>query len=146
MDKRFLVTWLVVFVAWFLGSFVVHGVMLRPNYMALKHLFRPEEQASQYMPLMMLAHVIMAGAFTWIYGRGREAKPWLAQGVRYGIAVALLGVVPTYMIYYVVQPMPPGTVIKQIVFDGALVVLLGIVVAWMYRSVTAAVAATATAS
>ena len=146
MEKRFWITWLVVFVAWFLGSFVVHGVLLHPNYVALKQLFRPEDQAQQYMPLMVLAHVIMAGAFTWIYSRGREAKPWLAQGVRYGIAVALLGVVPTYMIYYVVQPMPPGTVIKQIVFDGTLVVLLGIIVAWMYRSVTVTGAAPATAS
>jgi hypothetical protein len=146
MDKRFLIGWLVVFVVWFLGSFVVHGVLLRPNYMALKQLFRPEEQAQQYMPLMVLAHVIMSGAFTWIYSRGREAKPWLAQGVRYGIAVALLTVVPTYITYSVVQPMPPGTVIKQIVFDGGLIVILGIVVAWMYRNVTAAAAAPATAS
>jgi hypothetical protein len=146
MGKRFLISWLVVFVAWFLGSFVVHGVLLRPDYMELKHLFRPEEQAQQFMPLMALAHVIMAGAFTWIYSRGREAKPWLAQGVRYGVAVALLGVVPTYMIYYVVQPMPAGTVIRQIVFDGALVVLLGVVVAWMYRKVSATFAVPATAS
>jgi hypothetical protein len=38
--------------------------------------------------------------------RGVEAKPWVAQGERFGIAVALLTVWPTYLIYYVVQPMP----------------------------------------
>lgn len=30
----------------------------------------------------ILAHVIMSGAFAWIYARGNEAKPWLGQGIR----------------------------------------------------------------
>jgi hypothetical protein len=84
---------------------------------------------------MVLAHVILAGAFVWIYARGVEAKPWLAQGVRFGIAVALLTIVPSYLIYFVVQPMPASVVIKQIVFDGILLVILGIIVAWLYRGV-----------
>jgi hypothetical protein len=29
--------------------------------------------------------------------------------------------------------MPAAVVIKQIVFDGVLMVILGIIVAWMYR-------------
>jgi hypothetical protein len=82
---------------------------------------------------MILAHVIMAGAFVWIYARGVEAKPWLAQGIRFGIAIVLLAVVPTYTIYFVVQPMPGVHVVKQIVFDGVLVVILGAITAWFYR-------------
>ena len=133
MNKKFLITWLVVFVVWMLGSFGVHGVLLHADYSALPTLFRPEAEAGPYFPIMILAHVILAGAFTWIYSRGVEAKPWLAQGVRFGIVVALLTIVPTYLIYYVVQPMPMATVVKQIVFDGVLLLILGIVVAWMYR-------------
>ena len=57
----------------------------------------------------------------------------LAQGVRFGVAVALLTIVPSYIIYFVVQPMPANVVIKQIVFDGILLVILGIIVAWLYR-------------
>ncbi len=134
MNKKFLITWLMVFVVWMLGSFVVHGVLLHADYSALPTLFRPEAEAGPYFPIMILAHVILAGAFTWIYSRGIEAKPWLAQGVRFGIVVALLTIVPTYLIYFVVQPMPMATVVKQIVFDGVLLVILGIVVAWMYRN------------
>jgi hypothetical protein len=37
------------------------------------------------------------------------------------------------LIYFVVQPMPGGVVIKQIIFDGVLVVILGTIVAWLYR-------------
>jgi hypothetical protein len=86
---------------------------------------------------MILAHVLLAGAFVWIYARGVESKPWIAQGVRYGIAVALLTSVPTYLIYFVVQPMPGGVVVKQIILDGILLVILGVIVAWLYRGTPA---------
>jgi hypothetical protein len=134
MNKKFLLGWLVVFVAWMLGSFIVHGALLNSDYMKLPQLFRPEADAGAYFPLMILAHVVMAGAFVWIYTRGVEAKPWIAQGVRFGIVVALLTVVPTYTIYYVVQPMPGMLVLKQIVFDGSLLVVLGAVIAYFYRA------------
>jgi hypothetical protein len=133
MNKKFAIVWLVLFVAWFLGSFIVHGVLLRSDYMQLTNLFRAEGDEQRYFPLMILAHALLSGAFVWIYARGVEPKPWLAQGVRFGFAVALLTVVPNYTIYFVVQPMPGAVVIKQIVCDGALLMILGAIVAWLYR-------------
>jgi hypothetical protein len=133
MNKTFLIAWGIVFVVWMAGSFVVHGLLLHADYEKVSQLFRPEAEAQKYFPLMILAHVIMAGALTWIYARGVEAKPWLGQGLRFGAAVALLTVVPWYIIYYVVQPMPGMHVVKQIVFDGILVLVLGAVVAFVYR-------------
>jgi hypothetical protein len=133
MDKKFFIAWIAIFVAWMAGSFVVHGVLLHDDYAQLPNLMRTEADAQQHFPLMILAHVIMAGAFVWIYSRGVEAKPWLSQGIRFGIAVALLAIVPTYMIYYVVQPMPGMTVVKQTIFDGILVTILGAIVAFLYR-------------
>ena len=133
MNKKFFVAWLVLFVAWFLGSFLVHGTLLRSDYMQLTTLFRTEAESQPYFPLMILAHLMLSGAFVWIYARGVESKPWLGQGVRFGIAVAFLTTIPTYTIYYVVQPMPAHVVLKQIIFDGALMVILGVIVAWLYR-------------
>ena len=133
LSKKFLIAWVVLFVVWMVGSFVVHGVLLGPDYKQLAGLFRPEADAGKYFPLMILAHVILAGAFVWIYQRGRESRAWLGQGVRFGIAIALLTIVPTYIIYYVVQPMPAATVVKQIVFDGCLIVILGAVTAFMLK-------------
>jgi hypothetical protein len=133
MNKKMIVAWLVLFFAWMLGSFVIHGVLLRSDYMQLPSLFRAEADQQKFFPLMILAHVIMSGAFVWIYARGAEAKPWMAQGVRFGVAVALLTTVPNYMIYFVVQPMPGDVVVKQVIFDGVLVVILGMIVAWLYR-------------
>jgi hypothetical protein len=133
MNKRFFIAWLVIFVAWMAGSFVVHGVLLHDDYSKLSSLFRSEADAQTYFPLMILAHVLLAGAFVWIYSRGVEARPWLPQGIRFGLAIALLTIVPTYIIYYVVQPMPGAVVVKQIVFDGILMLILAAIVAFIYR-------------
>jgi hypothetical protein len=133
MNKRFLAAWLIVFIAWMAGSFLVHGVLLHQDYSTLPNLFRPEAEAQQRFPLMLLAHVILAGAFVWIYSRGVEDAPWTGQGIRFGVAVALLTVVPTYMIYHVVQPMPGSIAVKQIVFAGILLLALGLLVAFLYR-------------
>jgi hypothetical protein len=133
MSKSFLGTWLVVFIVWMLGAYIVHATLLHNDYAALSQMFRADADAQQYFPLMILAHVIMAGAFSWIYIRGHEAKPWLPQGLRFGFAVALLTVIPTYTIYYVVQPMPGQTVVKQIVFDSIVLLVLGATAAFMNR-------------
>ena len=133
MNKKFLTAWVVLFVAWYFGSFVVHGLLLRADYGQLPNLMRNAGDQQKYFPVMLLAHVMLSGAFVWIYARGVEAKPWPAQGARFGLAVAMLTVVPTYLIYFAVQPMPTELVIKQIIFDGILMVILGTIVAWLYR-------------
>lgn len=133
MNKKFFIAWIVIFVAWMAGSFVVHATLLHDDYARLTNLFRTEAEGQGYFPLMVLAHVIMSGAFAWIYSRGVEAAPWLPQGLRFGVAIALLTIVPTYLIYYVVQPMPGALVVKQIVFDGILMLILGMIVAFLYR-------------
>lgn len=136
MNKKFLISWVIVFVAWMAGSFVVHGTLLQSGYAALPNLFRPEADAQNYMHLMLLAHVVMAGAFVWIYQRGLENRSWLPQGLRFGAAIALLGPIPMYSIYYVVQPMPGNFVVQQIVFESILLLVLGALVAFLNKPAT----------
>lgn len=133
MNKRFWLSTLVVFVVAMLTDFLLHGLLLHGDYAQLPNLMRTETDSQQYFPLMLLAHVFMAGALVWIYQRGREDKPWLGQGLRFGLVVAFLTVVPTYLIYYVVQPLPGMLVMKQIIFDLIRTAGLGVVVAWMLR-------------
>lgn len=58
-----------------------------------------DAQLVKFFPFMLLAHVFVAVGFVWVYLMGREDKPFLAQGVRYGVAIAVLTTVPTYLIY-----------------------------------------------
>ena len=132
MNAKFLVAWLVIFILWMIAGVVVHGILLQADYMAT-NLMRPEAEQQEYMVWMLAAHAIMAGAFVWIYSRGREAKAWLGQGLRFGLAVALLAVVPGYLIYYCVQPVPGMLVVKQIVFSTIVMLVLGAAVAFLYR-------------
>jgi hypothetical protein len=134
MSKRFLVAWVVMFVAWMVEGFVVHGLLLNADYLTLPQLFRPPADAQGHFGWMVLAHVSVAGAYVWIYERGISAdRPWLGQGLRFGIAVALLTALPTYIIYYAVQPLPGALVVKQVVFDAIGIVILSVIVAWLYR-------------
>ena len=105
MNKKFLIAWLVIFVVYIACGFVVHGFLLADDY-AKTGLMRPMEQQEGFFHWMVIAHVMMAGAFTWIYARGVENKPWLGQGLRFGLAVAFLAAIPLYLIYYTVQPLP----------------------------------------
>ncbi|MEX2181866.1 MAG: hypothetical protein WD771_07475 [Gemmatimonadaceae bacterium] len=133
MTKTFAIAWLAVFVVWMGGSYLVHGVLLAPGYGEMAELYRPMEESGAYMPYMLGAHAIMAGAFVWVYARGQEAREWLGQGFRFGVTIALLTTVPWYLIYYAVQPLPGMFVVKQIVYDTALVIVLGVMVAFLYR-------------
>ena len=132
MDKKFILSVVLIFVASMVLGFITHAWVLSAEYHATG-LFRPDAEAEAYFPYMLLAHVIMAFAFVWIYRRGCEDKPWVAQGVRFGVAIALLAAVPIYLIYYAVQPMPEMLVFRQAAYETVNMVILGLIVAWMYR-------------
>jgi hypothetical protein len=132
MNKTFFIAWVVVFISWMLGGFVIHGGLLADEYARTPGLFRAQPEMEPYFPLMLLARISAAGAFAWIYSRGVEAAPWVGQGLRYGVAIALLAVVPAYLIYYGVHPAPAALVVKQAILDSILMVLLGLIVAFVY--------------
>lgn len=134
MNKKFLISWVVAFVVWMIGSFAVHGAWLGETYAGMTNMMRPEEEQMGLFHLMLLAHVLMAGAFVWIYQRGVEDKPWVQQGVRFAIAVALLAPIPVYTIYYVVQQTPGMLAVQQSVGDSVVLVVVGLVTAFLNRS------------
>jgi len=136
MNAKFLISWLVMFILFMAAGFAVHGTLLNADYEATG-LMRSAADQKQFFMWMILAHVFLAGAFTWIYSRGMESRAWLGQGLRFGLAVACLTVVPYYLIYYTVQPLPGMLVAKQIVFDTIVYMIMGAVLAYLYRTRTA---------
>ncbi len=132
LDRKFLISAAAMFIMSWALSFIVHGLLLGADYSVTAGM-RPPAEAQTLMHWMILAQALFGVAFAWIYAQGREDKPWLAQGVRFGIAIAFLTVVPTYLIYHVVTPVPFALALKQIVFDAIRLVLMGITVAWINR-------------
>ncbi len=132
MGKKCIISAVVMFImAWAL-SFVVHGLLLGGDY-AVTPGMRPPAEAQKIIGWLILAQALFGAAFAWVYVQGKEDKPWLAQGIRFGIAIAFLTVIPTYLIYHVVTPVPFVLALKQIVYDTIRVVLMGIVLAWINR-------------
>jgi hypothetical protein len=132
MGKKCIISAVVMFVmAWAL-SFVVHGVLLSADYSVTQGMRTPVE-AQSLIPFIIAAQAFFGIAFAWIYLQGKKDKPWLAQGLRFAIAIAFLTVIPTYLIYHVVTPVPLVLAMKQIVFDTIRVLLMGVVLAWINR-------------
>jgi hypothetical protein len=102
--KRLVLTIIVIFIfANFLGYFT-HAIWLRPDYMLVANLYRPEGQ--EKLLWIILAYLSFAIGSVWLYAHGVEDKPWLGQGVRFGIAMWLVLAVPSFFIAYAVQPVP----------------------------------------
>ena len=132
MNRKCIISAVVMFVMSWALSFVVHGLLLAADYADTPGM-RPPAQAQQIIGYLILAQAIFGAAFAWVYYQGKEDKPWLMQGIRFGLAIAALTVIPTYLIYHVVTPIAARLVIKQIVFDTIRLVLMGVVLAWINR-------------
>ncbi|HUE82209.1 MAG TPA: hypothetical protein VMM84_08845, partial [Pyrinomonadaceae bacterium] len=98
--KRLGLTILAVFVVANLTGFFIHAIWLRADYMLVSHLYRPEGE--EKMIWIILAYLAFAIGIVWIYARGVENRPWLGQGVRFGIALWLAFVIPSFFIDYAV--------------------------------------------
>lgn len=132
MDKRFWICGIVMTIAAQLLGFLIHAWLLEADYLALAALYRPEQESASYMGWMLLAHACIGFSLTWLYAQGyAHGRPAVGQGLRFGFALALFSVIPGYLIYYAVQPLPAALVVKQIVFGTIAMLLLGLLVAWL---------------
>jgi hypothetical protein len=133
MDRSFWLATLAAFVASVVLAFFFHGVILAPDYTLLPGVYRGPQFRPGLLSLLLLGQLIMAGAMVAIARYGREARPWLAQGARFGLLVALVSVVPCYLIGYAVTNIPADLALKQILLEAIRAVAMGVVVAWMHR-------------
>ena len=134
MHAKFWISVVVMFVMSMASGFIVHATLLAPDYARLPNLMRTMQDSQNHFQYMLLAHLLIATGFTWIYLKGHEARPWLAQGARYGFAVAVLSTIPTFLIYHAVMPIPMELVVKQIGFDSVSMILMGVVLAFINKT------------
>ena len=132
--RKFLAAFAVVFVLSAVLNFVIHGVLLKPLYQQSAQLMRGEADAGTHVTFLMVGFFFFTLGFVWLYSRGVEAKPWVGQGIRYGLAVWLIATVSRYSIYFAIQPWPAHVVLLQIGYELAMTLVLGLAVAVVYRS------------
>ena len=129
--KRLILAIIVVFVVANLTGFLIHAYLLKADYMLIAEHYRPVGQ--EKMVFICLAYLAFAVGSVIVYAKGIEDKPWLEQGVRFGILMALILAIPSFFIAYAVQPVPSALMVKQIMFETVDKVFLGIVTAAIYR-------------
>ena len=129
--KKLVLTIVVVFIVANLTGFLIHAVLLAPDYMAVKEHYRPE--GSEKMLFINLAYFAFAVGSVLVYAKGVENKPWLGQGLRFGILMWLVLTIPSFFIAYAVQPVPTMLLVKQVLFEGVDKLLLGTITAALYR-------------
>jgi hypothetical protein len=129
--KKAIPTIIVVFIVANIFGFLIHAILLKPDYMPLAAHYRA--MGEEKMLFISLAYLSFAIGSVWVYAKGVEAKSWLGQGIRFGIAMWLVLAVPSFLIAYAVQPVPGMLVVKQILFEGVDKILLGIITAALYR-------------
>jgi hypothetical protein len=75
------------------GLLLIHSVWLKEDYVDTAETWRTREAAQARVWAMLLGTAIYIVGAVLIYERGREAKPWIAQGVRFGILLSLVSVI-----------------------------------------------------
>ena len=129
--KRLVLTIIAVFIAANALGFFLHAIWLQADYMLVSNLYRPEGE--EKIVWIILGYLAFSIGAVWIYARGVENRSWLGQGVRFGIALWLVLVIPTFFIDYAVQPIPLLLMAKLVLYEGISKVLLGILTAALYR-------------
>ena len=129
--KKLVLTIVVVFIVANLTGFLIHAFLLAPDYMAVKEHYRPE--GSEKMIFICLAYLAFAIGAVFAYAKGVENKPWLGQGLRFGIVLWLILTIPSFFIAYAVQPVPTILMVKQVLFEGIDKIVLGLITASLYR-------------
>jgi hypothetical protein len=111
------------------GLLLIHSVWLKQDYVNTASLWRSQEAMTGRIWAMLLAILMYVVGGVLIYIRAVETKPWMGQGFRFGILMALVAVVYGSLSGWVILPIPHALAVKWIVSESLLSVVFGLVVA-----------------
>ena len=133
MSKKFIGAVVAAFVLITAFGYLLHGYLLSDAYNHLPNLMRNADDGLRHMPYIFVGQFITAVALVWIYERGRQEKPWMGQGIRFGIAMAAFGPAARFLIMWAVQQEPHQLAIHQVLGEGIALLITSVVVARIYK-------------
>jgi hypothetical protein len=139
-SKRMMLAMAMVFVVLVLAGFLIHAVWLGPTYQSMRDSgfsLRAPDAVQHRLWLIWFGDLLYAIFFVWVYNRGREEKPWVGQGIRYGVLMTLFTIVPSELTEYAVYNLPHMLVVKWMAAGGVVLVILGLLVAAIGQKKTA---------
>jgi len=133
-QKKFWITFIVVFIVYEITNFVVHGLILGPTYMSeeVKPLFRTQEVLESTQWIRLLTELVWSFFFTFIFVKGYENKG-IMEGIKFGIYIGLFySFVWAYQSYWM-YPLPYSLALQWFMFGLIQCVILGVVAAMIYK-------------
>ena len=133
-SKRFIISFIAVFVTFSLYGFLVWGVLLaEAMYAEMGNIWRVEGE--EHMAWIFIAYALMSYVMVRIFKHGQEDKG-IAEGVRYGLlAGVLFG--SAELIAYAVQPITMKGALMAFGIDVVMFVIAGVVLSVVYKAVGA---------
>lgn len=132
MGKRFWICSALVAMAALVLGLLVHGLLLRADYMAHAALYRSQDEASARFVWILVAYALIGFSMTWLYHRLHYSdQVHLRHGLEFGLAIGLVSFVPWHLLAHVAQPLPLSMMLRQSLLDLAAAGLLGMLLAWL---------------
>jgi len=130
--KRFLISVAATYIVYNILGYLIHVVWLADTYGSLAAVWRPEAEMMSKMWVMYVTSAFFCYFFCYIFVRGYENRG-LGEGLRFGVVITLFYTLPVVYDSYVIYPIPYSLVLQWL-FSGLVVsVILGIVVAMVYK-------------
>lgn len=143
---------LLVFVLFFVGAGVINGIFLFEDWFQAGSILRDWEPSGDgslteidLYHYMVVPYILYALGMVWLYRRGVQARPWLPQGVTFGLMMSLVTILPMRLLNYTTfkfeeggRFIPAGVLVKEMIGWVIMLVVIGAVIAWFYRKEGAA--------
>jgi hypothetical protein len=129
--KRMIIASILVFAAFQIMDYVIHGIILSPTYRVLASVWRPDMMSKMW--IMTISSFVMSVLFVYIFIKGYENKG-VMEGVRYGIIIGLFMNVIGMFSQYVMYPIPFGLSVKWFIYGTIEFIVCGVIAALVYKT------------
>jgi hypothetical protein len=121
--------------AWLmLTGYLINDIWLMHDYMLSPDSWRTMPDMQHKFWIMWAGELLFTVMFVWVYSRGIEKKSWLGQGIRYGIVMSLLVMIPECFYEYAIYRVHHMLAIKWMVSGTAQLIVMGLIVAFVYKA------------
>lgn len=130
MNKRFWLGFIIVAVFIVMYEWLFHGVMLKGDYTATAHLWRPPVEMESYLAWMFAGQLLFSFIFCLLFTFTR-CQTNFKDGATYGLVVGLL-MSSVSLVYYAVMPIPMSLMVGWILGGIIETIIAGVIFALVY--------------
>jgi hypothetical protein len=129
--KRLLLAIAAAFAITYATDFLVHGIWLRPDYLAVPSIWRPTAEMRTFEHWVTLAQLIAITTFVLLWAKGFAGRD-IGTGILFGLLMGMSQHVWA-IVNYVAMPVPGALAAKWFLAGVTEGVVLGIVTSLIYK-------------